>query len=39
MESWLDEYEAAITICDLHGIILYIKKPRLREILVFDLVF
>lgn len=26
MESWLEEDEAAITICDLQGIILYMNK-------------
>jgi len=27
MESWLDEDEAAMTICDLHGIILINLQP------------
>lgn len=30
MDSWLDEDEAAITICDLHGIILYMNERSNR---------
>ncbi len=36
MESWLDEDEAAITICDLHGIILYMNGRSKKAFTKYD---
>lgn len=36
MESWLDEDEAAITICDLNGIILYMNERSRRSFAKYD---
>lgn len=36
MESWLDEDEAAITICDLNGIILYMNERSRKSFAKYD---
>ena len=36
MESWLDEDEAAITICDLKGIILYMNERSRKSFMKYD---
>ena len=36
MESWLDEDEAAITICDLNGIILYMNERSKKSFAKYD---
>ncbi|MEI6277009.1 MAG: hypothetical protein WCP08_13515 [Prolixibacteraceae bacterium] len=36
MENWLDEDEAAITICDLNGIILYMNERSKRSFTKYD---
>ncbi len=36
MESWLDEEEAAITICDLQGMIVYMNDRSKRSFTKFD---
>jgi len=36
MESWLDEDEAAITICDLNGIILYMNERSRKSFIKYD---
>jgi transcriptional regulator with PAS, ATPase and Fis domain len=36
MESWLDEDEAAITICDLNGIILYMNDRSRKAFTKYD---
>jgi len=36
MESWLDEDESAITICDLNGIILYMNEKSVKSFSKYD---
>lgn len=36
MESWLEEDEAAITICDLNGIILYMNERSRKSFTKYD---
>jgi transcriptional regulator with PAS, ATPase and Fis domain len=36
MESWLDEDESAITICDLNGIILYMNEKSAKSFSKYD---
>jgi transcriptional regulator with PAS, ATPase and Fis domain len=36
MKSWLDEDEAAITICDLNGIIVYMNERSKRSFAKYD---
>jgi transcriptional regulator with PAS, ATPase and Fis domain len=36
MESWLDEEEAAITICDLQGIIIYMNERSRKSFTKYD---
>ena len=36
MESWLDEEEAAITICDLQGIIIYMNDRSKKSFTKYD---
>jgi transcriptional regulator with PAS, ATPase and Fis domain len=36
MVSWLDEYEAAITICDLEGIIVYMNERSRKSFMKYD---
>jgi transcriptional regulator with PAS, ATPase and Fis domain len=36
MESWLEEYDAAITICDLDGIILYMNERSKKSFTKYD---
>ena len=36
MESWLEEDEAAITICDLSGIIVYMNDRSKRSFMKYD---
>ncbi len=36
MESWLDEDEAAITICDLDGVIVYMNEKSKKSFMKYD---
>lgn len=36
MESWLDQDEAAITICDLNGIIIYMNERSRQSFTKYD---
>ncbi len=36
MESWLDQDEAAITICDLKGIVVYMNEKSKRSFAKYD---
>jgi hypothetical protein len=36
MQSWLDEEQAAITICDLNGIIVYMNARSIKSFTKYD---